>query len=421
MDNHSDLPSGDVSSDTLLVIDALRLAIEDKPKAREALARLLAYVLDTPEHCPRETIRTVVDNSPELVIDQSVADDAYDTNPDRIGCPATTVVDAPTHVDMPRRPVLSLGFTPTAITAHKKSALVIEHNQSFSKMFAAFLKHEGYLVRTAYESKDALRLYRDCGPFEVVLIEHGMPRKTWIEIAMEIMKQEPTQPMIITAFACTSESDVLRPKELMHIPLLLDGSSSYSRLRRILDKLQPWATREEVDQAVSELTDAQLLRLKRFGDGRVCCSRGADYRTGEDLLQDSLRLTFDGTRRWNKRVRFENYLTGVVKSISRRRKGDCVTENQEFCVLDTFAGNNVAADQNLIVKQQIVETFATFKNDIEATQVLQGWFDGLEKNEIMQKYGLSENQYRAAVKRIRMRLLSPTNGGRGGEKHDGQD
>jgi len=72
------------------------------------------------------------------------------------------------------------------------------------------------------------------------------------------------------------------------------------------------------------------------------------------------------------------------------------------------------------VKQQIVETFATFKNDIEPTQVLQGWFDGLEKNEIVQKYGLSENQYRAAVKRIRMRLLSPTNGKGGQEKHDEQ-
>ena len=81
-----------------------------------------------------------------------------------------------------------------------------------------------------------------------------------------------------------------------------------SRLRMILDKLQPWATREEVDRAVEALTTGELLRLKQFGEGRVSFSQGADYRTGEDLLQEALRLTFEGNRRWNKRVSFETYL-----------------------------------------------------------------------------------------------------------------
>ena len=147
-------------------------------------------------------------------------------------------------------------------------------------------------------------------------------------------------------------------------------------------------------------------------------SQGADYRTGEDLLQEALRLTFDGDRRWNKRVSFETYLNGVIKSISRRRKGDRITDGEDFCVLDTFAGKNVAADQNLIAKEQVAKVFAEFVGDLESTQVIQGWFDGMKKNGIMQKYGLSENRYRAAVKRIRMKLLSPTNGSGGGQKHD---
>ena len=90
-------------------------------------------------------------------------------------------------------------------------------------------------------------------------------------------------------------------------------------------------------------------------------------------------------------------------------------------MLDNFAGNSIAADQHLIAKEQVAEVFAEFADDVEATQVIQGWFDGLKKNGIIQKYALSENRYRAAVKRIRMKLLSPTNGSGGGQKHDGQD
>jgi hypothetical protein len=65
--------------------------------------------------------------------------------------------------------------------------------------------------------------------------------------------------------------------------------------------------------------------------------------------------------------------------------------------------------------------FGQFKDDQEALLVLQGWSEGMKRNEIMQEHGLNEKQYRATVKRIRMKLLSPRNGGRGGEGHDGRD
>ena len=55
-----------------------------------------------------------------------------------------------------------------------------------------------------------------------------------------------------------------------------------------------------------------------------------------------------------------------------------------------------------------------------ATQVLRGWLDGMKKNGMLEECESYRESYRAAVKRIRMKLLSPTNG-REGEKHDGQD
>ena len=245
--------------------------------------------------------------------------------------------------------MLSLIVPPTPINGRNKSALVIEHDQSLSRMFKKLLECENYVVRTARDGEDAVHLYRDFAPFEVVLIQYGMPRKHGINVALEILDQDRTQPMIIIASDYRSEAEVLRPKELMHVPLLLNMSNS--RLRKTLENTPTLGNKRRSRWAVEALTTGELLRLKQFGEARVRFSQGTDYRTGEDLLQEALRLTFDGDRRWNKRVSFETYLIGVIRSISRRRKGDRITDGEEFCVLDNFAGNNIAADQTFNCKR----------------------------------------------------------------------
>jgi hypothetical protein len=117
-----------------------------------------------------------------------------------------------------------------------------------------------------------------------------------------------------------------------------------------------------------------------------------------------------------------------MRSITRRRKGDsallaCDTfeedaEGQEYCLFDNVAASDRdqcfgyasseydAADQRLIAKETMNRIFGRFQDDPEALLVLQGWSEGIKKKEIMQEHGLSENQYRAAVKRIRMKLLT---------------
>ena len=405
-------PSDAFSGVMLAVINVLKLVKHD-PKLRDAVqvlsrnpqiqeaAREFSRIFRPDDPTPSKDIHKEIDNTPEEPIERdAVVHNILDPKVQKV----EAVVEA--MQVLPRRPILSLLVPPTPMNGRNKCALVIEHDQSLSRMFKKLLECEHYVVRTARNGEDAIDLYRDCAPFEVVLIEYGMPRKHGMDVALEILKEDPTQPMIIIASDYRTEAEVPRPKELMHIPLLMDMSNS--RLRKLLESIQPWATREEVDKAVELLTTGELLRLKQFGEARVRFSQGADYRTGEDLLQEALRLMLEGNRRWNKRVSFETCLTGVIKSISRRRKGDRVTDGEDFSVLDSFEGNSVAADQNLIAKEQVAEVFAEFKDDEEATQVIQGWFDGLKKNGITQKYGLSENQYRGAVKRIRIKLLSPT-------------
>jgi CheY-like chemotaxis protein len=399
---------------------------DEKKHLREALENFLA-LFETPKQPPRDDLHTTVDNSPSdsTEIEPIIPNDGHDSNAAESDCSEVAVLPPSLQAPLPRSSVLSPSrVSPTPMNGGNKSALVIEYSESLSRMFTAFLKSDHYLVRTAYDSEDALRLYRDFGPFQVVLIDYRMPRKNGIDIALDILNQDSTQPMMIIAPDYRTEDEVPRRKELMNVPFLLDVSN----LRKALAKLQPRATREEVDRAINALTSSELLRLKRYGDGRVYLSQGTDYRTGQDLLQEAKRLTVEGHRRWNKRVTFFTHLIGVMRSITRRRKGDsallaCDTfeedaEGQEYCRFDNVAASDRdqcfgyasseydAADQRLIAKETMNRIFGRFQDDPEALLVLQGWSEGIKKKEIMQEHGLSENQHRAAVKRIRMKLLT---------------
>jgi hypothetical protein len=90
-------------------------------------------------------------------------------------------------------------------------------------------------------------------------------------------------------------------------------------------------------------------------------------------------------------------------------------EGQELSPLDNVASDEVAADRSLIAKQEVAGIFRMFKDDSDATEVLQGWYDDLKPNEIRQKYGLDEKSFAAAKKRIRLKLLDSRHGG--GDTH----
>jgi len=440
-DTYSELPVGDPTSNAGLLIRDLGLAINNEPKIAE---RILAQnpqlweplerfkgLLDIAKQPQRDKIHTAVDNSIPNLMEIDSTHSGLD-DPNQIDCSAGTVVSPPLQTDLPRWPVLSLMVSPTPMNTSNRSALIIEHDRSLSKMFARILKDKGYVVRTAYESEDAVRLYRDCAPFDVVLVDYLMLRRSEFGIAIGILKQDPTQPMIIIAPEYCTEDEVPRPDELLHIPLLFDMSNG--RLRKLLQTCQRWATREEVDRAYEALTDTELLKLREFGNGQVYFARGTDRRSGEDLLQEALRSTLEGAngggsgRRWNKRITFFLHLIGAIRSISGRREGDgalveCDTfkrdaDGKETSLLANIAARDMRADQRLIVEEKFNRVLGQFEDDLEAVLILRGWSEGLKKNEILEE-GLTDNQYRAAVKRIRIKLLSPTNG-KGREKHDEQ-
>jgi CheY-like chemotaxis protein len=124
----------------------------------------------------------------------------------------------------------------TTINASSKSALVVHDCKILLKLLALKLKQQGYTVRKACNSEEASRLYRQCGPFKVVVIDYDLPKEEGVTLAKRILKMNPSQWLIITAFDYASEGELRPPMELMHVPVLV--GTLKSQLSKVLERLQ---------------------------------------------------------------------------------------------------------------------------------------------------------------------------------------
>ena len=324
-------------------------------------------------------------------------------------------------------------------TAHK-SALLVANHPFLVEFLRRFFEGEDYTIRTASNGEEGMRLYGDCGPFNVVLIDYDVPQRNGFEIdyrvqqtsgkdlASDILRINPSQGIIIAASAYQSPDELSLPQELMHIPILIDVS--VFQLRTLLATL-------EVRRAMAALTDSDKRRLQRSAAYRIRgLGRAAHNRTADDLLGEAQLRTLIGAgstegRHWKRKVDFVQHLKGAMQSIAtcwKQKSADKETylmsevlvfgaEGQEISPLENVASGEAAADQSLIAKEEVARIFRMFTDDPEATEVLQGWYDDLKPNELRQKYGLDEKKFAAAKKRIRVKLLSGRNGGSGGEEH----
>jgi CheY-like chemotaxis protein len=348
----------------------------------------------------------------------------------------TPQLDAHQPTELPERPEPVRCIN----TAHK-SALLVENNDSLKKLLRRYLDDEGYSVRIASDTDEGLRLYGDCAPFNVVLIEYDAPQRTGIQIdyclpqtsgktlASDILRVNPSQGIIFAASAYRSPDDLSLPQELKHIPVLIDIS---------IFQLRTFLTTLEVRRALVALSVADNLRLKRAAAYLIRgLGRAAHNRTPDDLLGEAQLRTLIGAsstkegRHWNPKIDLVQYLKWAMQSISfcwKQRSGDKETylmsevitfspKGRESSCLETVASGEAGADRALTAKEEVARIFRMFTDDTDATQVLQGWYDDLKPNEIRQKYGLDEKRFAAAKKRIRTTTMSRRNGDGGREGH----
>jgi len=132
-------------------------------------------------------------------------------------------LETPEHPERPSTPEPHLPPTKN-INASTKTALLVENDESLLSFLRSFLKNDGYAVRTAKNSEEGLRLYRDCAPFNVVLINYCVPPSNEVGIdylapqqthgiglAMAIRQINPSQGIIIAALAYRNAGEVPRP------------------------------------------------------------------------------------------------------------------------------------------------------------------------------------------------------------------
>jgi DNA-directed RNA polymerase specialized sigma24 family protein len=190
------------------------------------------------------------------------------------------------------------------------------------------------------------------------------------------------------------------------------------------------AAQAEIVKAIEALTDEDSERLERVAIYRVVRigRPAANGRTHEDLLQEALARTLDGSRNWcPENVDFAPFLAGVIRSIAsewaghRERNADLpeyallesqITKEDEggnqFSPFDglktpepTIERRMVDSETEAEQKALVAEIERHFAQDENAACVLLGWQDGMDGPAIQKEFGFSDTTYRTIVRRIR--------------------
>ena len=185
-----------------------------------------------------------------------------------------------------------------------------------------------------------------------------------------------------------------------------------------------FATREEVDQAISALSAADRLRLAQFAKWRIRgLGRASGGHDADDLLSEALTATIVGAeaqgvegRRWNKQVDFPRHLTEAMRSISSHWRDqfhedpvlhcDVATVDEFGKVhspLDEALDEHPDAAREVIAKEKLARILGKFKDDDDAILVLEGLREGWGRSDFG-SIGMATSRYDATLKRIRYAL-----------------
>jgi CheY-like chemotaxis protein len=299
-------------------------------------------------------------------------------------------------------------LAPVTCIHERRTALLVEDDKGVTKMLKEKFEREGCLVRSACDADNGFRLYESSGPFVLVMVDFSLPNSGGIELARAIRQNDPSQMMVMTAFAYETEKEVERPPELMDMRILTD----VCQLPSLFDSLRPWANKDEVERAIDRLSQADLCRIRKVAERK-------GWRDWEDLLNETLLRALTGAdsahngkrkhiRRWDKTIDFVAFLIGSMQGINYHLKKK--PENDEH--LKQEAEN--LESHHLNYEAVIAERFS---DDPEATSVLQDLLSCMSDDEIKSKRSLSDKQLAAIMTRIRSKL-SDGNGNGKGKEHD---
>lgn len=165
------------------------------------------------------------------------------------------------------------------------------------------------------------------------------------------------------------------------------------------------ASNSALREALTKLTDAELLRLKRIAQLRAS---GLEIEWG-DLLNEAIARSLSGTRAWPVDVPFMAFLVQTMRSIAneywRQMNESVVALSADLTAdsdLDAFVGvDSKSPERQVVAERTLRDIEDLFRNDSDALGVLRGMALGMTAEEIRHSSGLDQRQYETVQKRIR--------------------
>ncbi|MCB0361674.1 MAG: hypothetical protein KDD35_03085 [Bdellovibrionales bacterium] len=176
------------------------------------------------------------------------------------------------------------------------------------------------------------------------------------------------------------------------------------------------ATEKEVEKAIIDLTDEDLSKIMLAAKLRInVIGNAAHGREAQDLYGEAILATLEGERKWYlERVDFVGHIMGVMRSkASHWAEQDAIKpivaesslgagdSEQMRSFADTKANVSVTPEEEVIgakFKQYVLDMFP---DDKYVRIIVEASDRRLRWPEISDHYEITEDQYRAAIKRLR--------------------
>lgn len=206
------------------------------------------------------------------------------------------------------------------------------------------------------------------------------------------------------------------------------------------------ATPADIEQALRALALEDTERIRQFAVNRIQrIGRAANGRSHDDLTQEALIRLLDGRRHWDKAsITFTQCFVGVIRSIASEWSGHRKRNEHlpEYAQLESDLtrtdeeGNDVSpfdrlAEPNLNAEQALIEVEvnaeheaenkalvqaieAAFADDDKAAILILGFQDGMDGPSIRAEFGMSEQEFKTTMRRIRYgvnKIMENRNGG----------
>ncbi len=175
-----------------------------------------------------------------------------------------------------------------------------------------------------------------------------------------------------------------------------------------------YATDEQVRDAITALSEVQIARLRHSAEFRA---RGHVGLGADDLMQEAIFGTLDGTRHWPvAAVTFEGHLHATMRSLAshwvekgERRplvlrsdlRGSDPSGEATDDAIDMARSADPPPDAVADARRQVEEIKRLFEDDHVVLLIMDGLLEGMKRPEIQDALGIDAKAYDAAMKRLR--------------------